>query len=160
MNFFRTYRFLALFMSFLVFTTSTGWSLDVHYCEGKVQSVSLFGTAKPCHEKDNSSCSLNEQKCSLVKKKCCSAKKSSDFEPTLESKDCCQNELISLSQVKDIQQISSSWDLNINIWFAAAYVHSFVYPILEFKSSIFPHQNYTPPWLTRDIPVLVQSFLL
>ena len=51
MTFIRsTYRFVALMMAFLMFFSSVGFAMDMHYCGGKIKSISFFGKAKNCHE--------------------------------------------------------------------------------------------------------------
>ena len=37
-------------MAFLMFFTSIGFSMDIHYCQGHLKSISLLGKAKNCHD--------------------------------------------------------------------------------------------------------------
>ena len=39
---------MALFMAFLMFSSSIGFSMDVHFCENQIESVNFFGDAEPC----------------------------------------------------------------------------------------------------------------
>ncbi len=46
----RIYRFIAVLMALqLLFTTSVV-AVDVHYCQGRAKSISLYGTAPSCHQ--------------------------------------------------------------------------------------------------------------
>ena len=49
-SFSSTYRLIALMMAFLMFFTSAGFTMDMHYCGGELKSVSFFGKAKTCHD--------------------------------------------------------------------------------------------------------------
>ena len=46
----RTYRSVALAMALLVLCSSVSFSMDMHFCQGRLKSVSLYGKAKNCHE--------------------------------------------------------------------------------------------------------------
>ena len=44
------HRITALTMAFLMFFTSVGFSVDIHYCKGDLKSFSLIGEASACHQ--------------------------------------------------------------------------------------------------------------
>lgn len=44
----NTYRLIALSMALLMFATTLSFSIDMHYCNGELQSISLFGIAESC----------------------------------------------------------------------------------------------------------------
>ena len=46
----NTYQFTALMLAFLMFFTSTGFAINVHYCQGELKSFSFFGKSKTCNE--------------------------------------------------------------------------------------------------------------
>jgi hypothetical protein len=78
-----TYRIVALTLALLVLATSVGVSIDVHYCQGKAKSFSLFGTAESCcqltvtEETENCATYLSDSdaKTQLTRKKCCHNKR-------------------------------------------------------------------------------------
>jgi len=37
-------------MALLIFFSSSGMSIDIHFCQGKVKRLNLFGKAKSCSE--------------------------------------------------------------------------------------------------------------
>ena len=43
-----SYRALAMFMAFLMFSSSIGFSMDIHYCGDELKSFSFFGDAEAC----------------------------------------------------------------------------------------------------------------
>ena len=42
-------RSLAIFMALLMFLTSAGLAIDVHYCQGELKSFSFYSKAQNCH---------------------------------------------------------------------------------------------------------------
>ncbi len=61
----------------------------------------------------------------------------------------------------DTQKAVSEQLTETNISFLSAFVAVFyANQTLDLAKRIIPHQNYIPPLLDQDIPVLFQSFLL
>ncbi|MBB4800411.1 hypothetical protein HNP37_000450 [Flavobacterium nitrogenifigens] len=56
-----------LFLAFLLLVSNIGFALDVHYCGGKIASISLNTTSKPVIEKK--CCGSKEKKNSCCKDK-------------------------------------------------------------------------------------------
>ena len=133
-----------------MFLTSTGFSIDMHFCGNHLKSFSLTGKAKNCFElAKTSKCAKHQQtevatpECEMSKKDCCHNKTlvlQADLTPDIPA-----NDLIISPQLQD---------------FLVAYVAVFLKSILpnERHHSSFAH--YKPPLILRDIPVLVQSFLI
>ncbi len=149
----RTYRTMILGMVFLLLTTSTGFSLDIHYCQGKIKSIGLFGEASSCHE------TTEESSCNKKTEGCCKAKKTSTKDTR---KDCCKNKTVNIQFDADftdaqttpvIEPQNLQYTTPLNVFYAYRYN-------LDFLGSIVRYSNYKPPLLDRDIPILVQSFLL
>ena len=42
----NTYRFIAIILAAVLFVTSVGITMDMHYCKGELKSISLFGKAQ------------------------------------------------------------------------------------------------------------------
>ena len=146
----HTYQTISLFLAFLMFLTSTGLSIDMHFCGNHLKSFSLTGKAKNCFELAKSST------CPKHKKEVATA----NVECEMSKKDCCHNKTLNL-------QADLTPDLPANDFlispqldrFIIAYVAVFIdnKPETVAKPS-FAH--YKPPLIPRDIPVLVQSFLI
>lgn len=63
-KFFKT---LSLFMAMLVFVSSLGYSLDIHYCGGDIFDFSFVGDVTSCQEKEQT----NTNQSKFTKKGCC-----------------------------------------------------------------------------------------
>ncbi len=149
MEFFRAYKHITLLLAFLMFFTSTGLSLDMHYCQGQLKSISFIGKAKSCHEKE-SHCKKHKASCQSLNQ---NTKESSD-------NSCCNNKTVTVQlDVEYIDAQAPTIDLN-SFQFLVAYTNVFVVKNNIYSTSTIPFQNYKPPLLTRDIPVLIQSFLI
>ncbi len=152
-------------MAFMLLLSSTGFSIDLHYCQGNIKSFSLFGTAESCHDKaEKSHC---QKACSMVASGSSSchfveSTVKSTVEPTADiERDCCSNESMVVTPDMDTQKVISEQLTETNINFISAFVAVFyANQTLDLAKRIIPHQNYIPPLLDQDIPVLIQSFLL
>lgn len=149
----RTYqRIIALTLAFLMLITSTTFAVDMHYCKGKLKSVSLLGKAKTCHEKagkeGKSICPYHQ-------------KIAQDTDSNkITKKDCCENKTTVVKSDHDrtkvdlpvptIQQLQQ---------FVIAYTLVFYTEITTDKQSI-QEFSYQSPIISRDIYALSEAFLL
>lgn len=145
------YRIIALLLAFLMFFTSTGFSMDVHYCQGKVKTISLFGKAKACSANEAATCyhrtssSVDKQnlQTSVKKKKCCHnqnmATGSFEFEGT-------SSDLITLQDVQ--------------FEFIVAFVAAFVEHHSVLTNDYVSFNIHQIPIPDQDLHVLYQSFLI
>ena len=142
------YRVFALTMALVIFTTSVNYAIDMHYCQGKLKSVSFFGKAKNCHEMAAPTSCPHHQKMKV--ESACSISK----------KDCCSNKTVYLQA--DYDQLTSSSDFAMNLelqQFVIAFVKVFFqnnFIEKDFKN----YTHHTPPFLSRDTYALFQIFLL
>ena len=136
-------------MAFMVFCSSSGFSLDLHYCQGQLKSFSIFGKAKNCHEMAKMShCKHHDTKTSST----CSDKK---------DKDCCNNETHLVKSDLELQVNSFKINLDKNEeWFISAFVSIFLYSSFIPFSETDTFHTARPPLIPRDICVLFQNFLL
>ena len=121
--------------------------LGAHYCGGELKSVALYGKAKPCahaaHDKKDVP-------------PCHSSKSEKD-----DAKGCCDDD----EYLMDALDITTTVD---QYWSGFAPVaHGMVPPVVERSAYALgePHVdpaylNYKPPLIRRDIPVLIQTFLI
>ncbi len=144
------YRVLALTMAFLMFFSSVGISMDMHFCQGNLKNVSLFGKAKSCYELESEGISSH-----------CSKKQSSCHKKTTaeDHKGCCNNETIDIQLDTDFVDVSVT-NLNIQqLHFVVAYIYTyFGLSTEQFSPSKFLY--YKPPLPDKDLLVFIQSFLL
>ena len=147
----NTYRIFALTMALVMFTSSVNLAMDMHFCQGKLKSVSFIGKAETCHDMASSkmpNCTQHQEMagepegCSISKKECCSNK--------------------SVHIQSDVDELETSSELVVSQQlqnFIVAYVEVFLKNnYIERTSSNF--QYYHSPIVVKDIPVLNQSFLL
>lgn len=147
-------RIWAISLAFLIFSTSVGSTMSMHFCQGQLQHVSLFVKAKSCHQKTTSShCHHQPEKppCHQVKKVC---------HQSMEKKNCCENKTVLLQLDPETNAPASiSFDVGL-VQFIVAFSHFLPFDRLDYTHITPDYQNYKPPLLDRDISVLVQSFLL
>ena len=150
-----TYRLVALMMAFLMFFTSVGFAMDMHYCGGELKSVSFFGKAKTCHDMagDNETPMMKDclhHKKMMAEKKGCS-----------EERNCCSNKTVHLQsdQNQEIQTNDFAVIKELK-QFVIAYVAVFFLSDFNIESDSASYSQYKSPLILRDIPVLTQSFLL
>jgi len=144
----KTYRFLALCLVVLVFLSSAGFTIDMHYCNNELKSISLIGKAKPCHEPTLKQCPFHKK----MQEK--SAESSKD------AKGCCENktEHFQSDQDQQIQNIDFKLSQPIQL-FITAFITNFI-SNNGFEKELIVFTRYRPPIIQKDIPVLIQSFLL
>lgn len=143
-------RFISLTLSMVMLVTSVGFAVDMHYCKGELKSFSFVGKAKTCHEMMTTApaCPMH-------------AKMAKDENGTCSSdkKNCCENEVIYVQSDQD-QMPGFSLVLDKSVQqFVVAFVFGFLQSDFTQLDTI-SGQDYQPPLLLRDIPVLIQSFLL
>jgi hypothetical protein len=143
MTFYR--RILLLTLTLLLLVSTTGISVGLHLCGGKVRDLSFFGQAADCpmEQKQLPPCHEAPQDQQSPEKKCCE-----------------QHQLV-LGSVDEApgtksQLLPKTPDLK----FMAAgkvFILPFGLPTADPKPA---YALYASPPIARDIPVLVQSFLL
>lgn len=115
----------------------------MHFCMGELDNIALFDLGE--------SCTMEMQK---------PACHQSDGETVLQgkAKSCCEDQSFEVSAQEEIMQNGSISSNDFQL-IAVAFVivpHLFDQRIIQ-KT---PFQDYSPPRIKRDIPVLIQSFLL
>ncbi|MGV3502748.1 MAG: HYC_CC_PP family protein [Adhaeribacter sp.] len=139
-------RILLLTLTLLLLVSSTGISVGLHVCGGKVQDLTFFG--------QQASCPMEEAQQPLPP---CHPPKHA--KPLKEN--CCQQHQLSVSPLEEAarhqpQALVKATDLKI-----LAAVQVFLQHYLVPAAGATPaYALYLSPPIARDIPVLVQSFLL
>lgn len=148
-----TYRIIALTMAFLMFFTSVGFTVDMHYCQGELKTFNFFGKAKSCHEMGQGmkDCPFHAQ----MKQ----ANKSEDS--TINKKGCCSNKTLNFQYDQDQQyQVDNAVVISPQLeYFVIAFVEVFINSsVVETNKPSFA--LYKPPLIPRDIYVLLETYLL
>jgi hypothetical protein len=130
---------LSVSLALLVLISSSSFTVNLHLCGGRVQSVSVIEKATPCAMEQLAK-TLPCHK-AMSKKKCCS-----EDHITFEGKHFKSQEVTSL------QLLQSSWVVELPL------ISSLVIPVNSVTESHLT--QYSPPLIDRDITVQVQSFLI
>lgn len=149
----KTYRLIALAMAFLMFFTSVGFTIDLHYCRGELKTFSLIGKAKSCHEigKGMKNCPHHNKM----------MKKEQSKENSIAQKGCCSNRTLHFQADYDQQtQVNNAVVNTLEFQsFVVAFVQIFLNsPVLEIENLTYKY--YKPPLIARDIYVLLETYLL
>jgi hypothetical protein len=92
-------RFILSFLAVLMFTTTTCFAVDVHFCKDEVQSIALFAKAKPC---ENMQPENDDDLPDCCKKKLEERKREMRDIAHFSKKPCCHNETV--AQKSDVNQ--------------------------------------------------------
>ena len=152
MNFLKsTYRLIAILMAFLMFFSSASYAVDMHYCQGKLKSISFFGKAKTCHDMAESAMkNCPHHKKMKAEEKGCS-----------EDKNCCSNKTVHFQSDQDQQVQNLDFVVSNQLQqFVIAFVAVFMANDFNIEHEAIAFAYYKPPLIQKDIPVLNQSFLL
>lgn len=138
-------------MALLMFVTSTGLSIDMHFCRDHLKSFNLFGKAKNCYELAG----MQPTNCEMPQKEQISTKGYS-----MSKKNCCHNQTLNLQA--DLEADVEKGDFLISpelqhfiITFATTFLQE-----QRIEPQKINNSSYQPPLIARDVPVLIQSFLL
>jgi len=136
-------KIVAIFLILTVLISSIGISVNTHICKKK-------GVIKSYYV-DSGECTCETE----VTHKCC-------HKPVKqEKKGCCQDETeffqLDFDYTTQIEDVS----LNPDLLFASALIYAIFNPVLLVENTnITEYSHYSPPIPDRDIPVLIQSFLI
>jgi len=149
-----SFRFTALLLAFLMLTTSVGYSLDLHYCQGNFKNLAFFKEAKSCHELAKKATS---EHCKKMQKPC-SKKENANTGVECE-KQCCSHNTILVEAETDIFSAKIINAELLSTDFVVAFVYSF---ISNYSSTEYANKYilYKPPLPDKDLSVLFQSFLI
>ncbi|WP_266204863.1 HYC_CC_PP family protein [Pontibacter kalidii] len=144
MNLYR--QIILLTLTLLVLVSSTGMAVGMHICGGELRDVTFFGAEADCPmdmEKPVKKAPACHTPPSDADDEACCA----DHQVIVERLDVAELKAINLHKLQDIKFIATVKAV-ILLWFA---------PEADLKPT---YALYESPPLARDIPVLVQSFLL
>ncbi len=140
--------------------SSTGFSMDMHFCQDQIKGISFMSEAESCHKETAApACHNTDSKtaCHEGKSHC----ENDDSKTSISKDDCCHNETVSMDNVDadysiykiDIQKQA------LQIRFVTAFVAVY---ILHYNEEINrpTYFSYSPPLLHRDRQILFQSFLI
>lgn len=145
----NTYRCIALSLAFLMFSTSVGFAVDMHFCKGDFKSFSFLDKAPSCHQMAQQSTCPHHQKMMSDSK-----------DSQMDERDCCENKTVHIEADQNLQLQTLNLPSLHQVATVAFFNFKKLYHPLGISESTIPFQQYKPPLLFRDIPVLTQTFLL
>lgn len=138
---------IAICLALLIMVVTTGFSISQHFCMGELLYSSILGNPDckmekedlpPCHDQDGAAQSADL----LSKKNCCE-----DHNTTVEG--------------QDIPTVLKAGDnLLPSIKFLTAFTYIFFHDYQPPGDKGRLYARYRPPLIQRNIPVLIQSFLI
>jgi hypothetical protein len=95
MHKYLAYRFIACLMAFLLLVSTSGLTMDMHFCEGHIKRINFIGKAQSCQElaQKMKSCCASKNSSKKIKSSCLS--KNHD-------KGCCNNNSIEFNLETDL----------------------------------------------------------
>jgi len=112
----------------------------MHFCCNKLVDSSVFGKAKSCEEKVETSDSTTKQ-CTIM------------------DEECCNNLTFFKEGDKNIKKASFELEKE-TIVFLNVFIHSYVNLFEGLEENIIPFKQYTPPLISKDLSVLHETFLI
>jgi len=142
----KLYRqIILLTLALLVLVSTTGMAVGMHVCGGEIQDISLLGKAQPCsmdpEQQELPPCLKNQHK---------------------QAKDnhCCESHSLIVKRLDAGSDTKITLHRALDLKFIAA-VKAVILQLFVPETAATPaYALYTSPPLARDIPVLVQSFLI
>ncbi len=134
-------RIIAISFALLILMSTVGFTFTAHQCGGKVHNKSLSIGANVL------SCGMEIKALDLCN-------------PTSEvfDDDCCQNVSQEFKITDQFQPATA--DLEFNMAIVIAFLDTYISLVSNEKNECDKYLNYQPPLPDRDIPVLIQSFLI
>ena len=150
----NTYRLLPLTMAFLMLFTSVGFSMDLHYCQGHLKSISLIGKAKNCHELQAQSTSDH---CKKAKASC---NHTGESLTQKEADGCCNNKTVTIVDLDEDFFISDgNLEYNTLNIIAINLDQSHIDAIVV-NHDVDAYLHYKPPETHKDFQSYFQIFII
>ncbi|GAB3833693.1 MULTISPECIES: HYC_CC_PP family protein [Pontibacter] len=138
------HRIILLTLALLVLVSSTGVTVGMHLCAGEIRDLSFYGQAEDCP--------MEQMKETLPP---------CHIPQDTKEKSCCEDHQFVVERL-DIASDTKALALNktLDLKFIAA-VKVVILQLFALQDELKPaYALYTSPPIARDIPVLVQSFLI
>lgn len=133
------YKISSFFMALLVMLSTVSFTIESHYCGDFLVDTALFGSAQSC------GMDLAQTKPSK--------------EETLQSKNCCNNEQITIDG-QDELRISFDDLTNDQQIFVASFVYAYLNLFGELGYKVPSFSEYPPPLIVKSIYKLDETYLI
>ncbi|NJL74297.1 MAG: hypothetical protein HC892_03865 [Saprospiraceae bacterium] len=137
-------RLISYFLSLLILLSTSGITVNRHFCRAELKDVTLFIQPASCHQEMPVDCPFHcssaEQKSEKHEKDCCNDKSSFHKLDVLSSPDVEAEVELLLPMFDWIVPVKSIWQ--IQVW----------------RKTVATHFHYRPPSINRTIFKLIQCF--
>ncbi|WP_243414857.1 HYC_CC_PP family protein [Flagellimonas aquimarina] len=128
---------ISILLAVLVLLSTVSWTVDKHFCMGRVMDISLFVDAEECGMEVAMAA----------------------MEDKVMENHCCDDESFTFTGQDDLKL--SLYDLEIEHQdFLVAFTYSYLNLFVPVDKLPVPNEKYPPPLLVKDITVLDQVFLI
>jgi hypothetical protein len=133
-------------LSALKLLSSTSFTFGMHFCMGQLESIALFAGAEPCEmAQQKSPCSTHQHDPDCKHQQ-------------VTKKGCCEDHTVVIEGHEDLTQVSKIAVPDFQMVAVLYAVVSFIFSTTSVDH--YSYNDYSPPLIDRDIPVLVQSFII
>ena len=147
-----SYRALAMFLALLMFSSSIGFSMDIHFCGNELKSYSIFGEAEACE--------MMQSKKEKETHTCCEAPKKeikTCHNREIASGKCCHNETFLLDSGGDFESTDFSLKQFQQV-LVAIIMFAPNFDIFKTSNSVSNFAHYHSPPIIKDVSILHQVF--
>ncbi len=134
-------KIIAISFAVLIFMSTMGFTFTAHQCGGMVHNKSV-------------SIGANDLRCGMEIK----ALALCDPDKEVIDHNCCQNESQEFKITDKFQP--AAYNIEIDLPVIIAFLDLYISSVSMEKNECVKYLNYHPPLPDRDIPVLIQSFLI
>lgn len=125
----------SILLSLFILFSSFNFNLSAHYCGQQLVDIAFFGEAEACPMAAKKGCESDEMPCCA------------DHDIIIEGQEYLSSKDFSKQEIKKTEVLIASLNFPIEL-------------LLQNEVSTFKVDTYVPPNLEREIPILLQSFLL
>lgn len=144
-------------MALLMMVSSTGISMDMHFCQDVLKSVRLIGEAPNCHEQAAKIPACHRKMAKAQAPSCHQPIKDKDADC---EKDCCSHKVIHAQLDTEILKSDSRIEIDLPAFSdLVLFAYALIYDQTADQAQ-HHYLDYKPPQLEEDFSVLFQAFLI
>ena len=133
------YKISSFLMALLVMLSTVSFTIESHYCGDFLVDTSYFGSAE--------SCGMDL------------AQTNSSKEDTLEGKNCCNNEQITINGQNELNVSFDNLTNNQQIY-VATFVYAYINLFEGLENEVSSFSQYPPPLIVKNIYKLDETYLI
>lgn len=134
-------KILSFFLAVFILFSTSSFAVDMHFCGNKLVDMSFFRKAESCTE--------------LARK----TDNESDHCVSMQEKDCCDNQSIVKEGEDTFKKSHTILEIEAFV-FLNTFVHSYSNLFEGLEKNTVSFEAYRPPFLSTDIIILNETFLI